>query len=280
MGTNSITKICCALALSIVAVSAAKADQLADIKARGTLICGTMGTFEPFSFQDPKTRETVGYEIDLCQKIADSIGVKLELKLLAVEARIPELTQGRVDLLSAALGYSDERAKQIDYSLTSFVSNQMFMTKEGSGISTIADLKGQKISAPKGSSSEKFVRALLPDANLLTFQDPASAFLALQQSKVKAIILSQLALIKFQKQAETGLTFIKEPAAIEYWGLGVRKDEPAFLDAVNSALKGLEASGDAEKIFDKWLGKESSYKIERTFTVDKPVANPVLATLN
>lgn len=280
MKLNSLKKFCYMLALSVVAIAPAKADQLQDIKAKGTLVCGTMGTFEPFSFQDPKTRETVGYEVDLCQKIADALGVKLELKLLAVEARIPELTQGRVDILSAALGYSDERAKQIDYSLTSFVSNQMFITKEESGIASIGDLKDQKISAPKGSSSEKFVRALLPDANLLTFQDPSSAFLALQQSKVKAMILSQLGLIKFQQQVGGGLTLIKQPAAIEYWGLAVRKGEPAFLDAVNTALKNLETSGDGQKIFDKWLGKDSSYKIERTFTLDKPVANPVLAKLN
>ncbi|MDQ0458322.1 ABC transporter substrate-binding protein [Rhizobium paknamense] len=273
----SFKTVCGAAVLSLFAITAAKADQLADIKAKGTLVCGTMGTFEPFSFQDPKTRETVGYEVDLCQKVADSLGVKLELKLLAVEARIPELTQGRVDLLSAALGYSDERAKQIDYSLTSFVSRQMFMTKAGSGISKIADLKTDKISAPKGSSSEKYVRALVPDAKLLTFQDPPSAFLALQQSKVKALILSELALKKFQMQAGDGLEFIKEPAAIEYWGLGVRKGEPAFLDAVNKALKDMEASGDAQKIFDKWIGKDSPYTLERTFILDKPVSNPVLA---
>ncbi|KAA3518826.1 ABC transporter substrate-binding protein [Agrobacterium vitis] len=271
--------LCGAVALSILALSAAKADQLADIKAKGTLVCGTMGTFEPFSFPDPKTRETVGYEVDLCQKIADALGVKLELKLLAVEARIPELTQGRVDILSAALGYSDDRAKQIDFSTASFVSNQMFLTKSASGISSIADLKKDKISAPKGSSSEKYVRALLPDATLLTFQDPPSAFLALQQSKVKAMILSELALIKFQQQAGDGYSFIKQPAAIEYWGLGVRKGESAFLSAVNAALKTLETSGDGQKIFDKWLGKDTAYKIERTFTLDKPAGNPVLADL-
>src|SRR5437899_8840369 len=38
-------------------VGVAKADELADVKARGKLVCGTLGTAEPFSFQDPKTRE-------------------------------------------------------------------------------------------------------------------------------------------------------------------------------------------------------------------------------
>ena len=260
----------------VATLGAAKADQLADVKAAGKLVCGTMGTFEPFSFPDPKTREIVGYEIDLCQGIADAIGVKLELKPLAVEARIPELTQSRVDVISGALGYSDERARQIDYSLTSFVSRQMLLVKTGSGIEKLADVKDKKISAPKGSSSEKFVRSLYPDANILTFQDPPSAFLALQQSKVSALILSELASIKFMQQAGSGYEFVKQPVAIEFWGIGVRKNEPAFLEAVNAALKGLESSSKAKAIFDKWLGASTPYKMERTFTLDKPVSNPVL----
>ena len=79
--------------LGLVAAQAAFADQLADIKKRGTLICGTLGTSEPFSFADQATREIKGYDVDFCKAIGDSLGVKTELKLLAVEARIPELSQ-------------------------------------------------------------------------------------------------------------------------------------------------------------------------------------------
>lgn len=37
------------------------ADQLADIKAKRELVCGVLGTDEPSSFIDPKTRTIVGY---------------------------------------------------------------------------------------------------------------------------------------------------------------------------------------------------------------------------
>lgn len=256
--------------------AAAHADQLADIKASGKLVCGTMGTLEPFSFQDPATREIVGYDVDLCQTVADALGVKLELKLVAVEARIPELTQGRVDIVSAALGYSPERAQQIDYSNTSFVSRQMLMVKDSSGIDGLDALEGKKISAPKGSSSERFVRAVLPDANILTFQDPPAAFLALQQSKVSAMALSEIALVKFKNQVGEGLAIVPQPLAKEYWGLGLRKDEPAFLAAVNDALAQAEASGKGKAIFDKWLGADTAFKMERSFTLSEPVSDAVL----
>ena len=49
------------------------------------MICGTLGTAEPFSFQDPRTREIVGYDVDICRKVAEKIDVTLELKPMATE---------------------------------------------------------------------------------------------------------------------------------------------------------------------------------------------------
>jgi polar amino acid transport system substrate-binding protein len=140
----------------------------ADVKARGKLICGTLGTAEPFSFQDPKTREIVGYDIDMCRKVAESLGVTLELKPMAVEARIPELLQGRVDMLAANLGWSKERAQQIDYSYSYFVSEQKVMVAADSGITTLDQLAGKKVSALKGSSSEQGVRRVIPTAETVS----------------------------------------------------------------------------------------------------------------
>ncbi|PZQ45605.1 MAG: cysteine ABC transporter substrate-binding protein [Rhodovulum sulfidophilum] len=265
-----------ALTATTALTSAASADQLADIKASGKLVCGVLGTLEPFSFQDPETRETVGYDVDLCRAVAADLGVTLEVKPIAVEARIPELMQGRVDIISAALGYTADRAKQIDYSNTSYVSMQKILVKTAGGATTLDDLAQKKISAPKGSTSEKYLRAVLPEATALTFQDPPAAFLALQQSKVSGMILSEISLIKFMNQAGDGFALIAQPVAKEYWGLGLRKDEPALKEAVNATLARLETSGEGKAIFDKWLGAGTPYKMERAFTLDVPASEPVL----
>jgi polar amino acid transport system substrate-binding protein len=101
---------------------AAHADQLADIKKKGELVVGVLGTDEPATFIDPKTRQIVGYEVDLVNAIAKKIGVKPVLKQIAVAARIPELQQGHVDLVAAGLTHNKEREAQIDFSLTTFVT--------------------------------------------------------------------------------------------------------------------------------------------------------------
>jgi len=109
-------------AAALLAGTAVHADQLDDIKKKGQLVVGVLGTDEPTTFIDPKTREIIGYEVDLVNAIAKKIGVKPVLKQIAVAARIPELQQGHVDLVAAGLTHNKEREPQIDFSLTTFVS--------------------------------------------------------------------------------------------------------------------------------------------------------------
>ena len=258
-------------ALSSGAVAVACADQLTDIKARGTLICGTLGAVEPFSFQDPKTREIVGYDIDICRMVAKAMGVTIEVKPMSVEARIPELLQGRVDILAANLGWSKERAKQIDYSYSYFISQQKILVSADSGLTTLEQLDGKKISALKGSSSEQGVRRVIPTASTVTFQDASSAFLAVSQGKVDGFCASELGLVKLrqQAQAKSPVSIIEKSVFVEPWGLGIRKGEAAFKEQVNKTLTDLDKAGEINKIFSKWFGADTVYGMKLDFKIEE-----------
>ena len=252
---------------------AVHADQLDTIKSRGKFICGTLGTAEPFSFQDPKTRAVVGYEVDLCQKFADSLGVPMELKLIAVEARIPELAAGRVDVVAANLGWSAARAEQIDFSKQHFVSPQKVLARQSEeALKSPADLAGKRVSATRGSSSEQGARAHIANVDAIGFKDPPSAFMALQQGKVSGFVASELMLVKFKQQAEGSPVPVKilEPALfVEPWGVGVRKGETALLGQINKVLDELEANGEMESIYNKWLGMDTQFKMKRDFKIEE-----------
>ncbi|WAI82025.1 transporter substrate-binding domain-containing protein [Achromobacter spanius] len=79
---------CLLIALCAVATTA-NANRLEEIKSRGRLICATLSGTEPLAFQDPRTRQYMGFDIDLCNALAKRFGVTLEHKPVAVEARIP-----------------------------------------------------------------------------------------------------------------------------------------------------------------------------------------------
>ncbi|RMN78509.1 isocitrate lyase [Pseudomonas syringae] len=110
-----IKSVLAALALSPLAVSVVHADQLSDVMSKKSLSCGVYADVPPFSAPDPQTRELVGMDVDLCKALAKHMGVELELKPLSVEARIPEVKMGRVDVIFANLAYTKSRADQIQW---------------------------------------------------------------------------------------------------------------------------------------------------------------------
>jgi polar amino acid transport system substrate-binding protein len=260
--------------VAMLSNQAARADQLADIKARGTLICGVVSAFQPFGYEDTDSRQVVGYDVDFCKAVAQQLGVKPELKVVSVDARIPELQQGRVDVLAAILGYNKQRAEQIAFSKTYFVSRQVIAVKTDSPFKKRDDLAGKRVSAIKGTSGAPMMLQVLPTAQLVSYDDGPSAFMALVQNKVDGFLLSETLMRRFIARlgpdAKT-ITVLEPPVGTEYWGLGVKKGETGLLAAVNKALENMEANGQSQAIFDKWLGDKSPLKMTRQFkTSDIP----------
>lgn len=252
-----------AFAVGQLAFGTAHADRLDDIKARGSLTCGTLSTNQPMGYQDPQTRKIVGFDVDTCAAIAKRIGVTMEHRPLAVEARIPELALGRVDLVAAALGFTKERAKQIAFSDAHYQIPIKVIVGRDAGINAIGDLAGKKLSATKGSTPELFARQVLPTAEVVTFQDSPTAFLALQQGKVQGFAISQLSGIRYVSELGSEYRFLDGQLHWEPTAIGVKKGEPALLAAVNAALTDMDKSGEMDAIWTKWFGPNTPYKVVR-----------------
>ncbi|KAF7599613.1 MAG: ABC transporter substrate-binding protein [Candidatus Dactylopiibacterium carminicum] len=251
--------------------SLAHAEALDDIKARGTLICGTQNASAPYAFQDPASRTFVGYDVDMCKALAKSLGVKLEHRPLSTEARIPELKMGRVDLVAGSMAYLPERAEQVDFSLQYLQGAIKVMVKKDSGIKTLADLAGRKVCASKGSSSAAIAARVLPKAQVLTFQDVASCYLGLQSDKVEGFTAGELALKCFEIDSQgkgNPVMMVPEPTYVEHMGIVTNKNNPKLIAAINEAILQMDKSGELSATFEKWLGEQSIYKLKRTFKVE------------
>ncbi|MHA6180549.1 ABC transporter substrate-binding protein [Pseudomonas mohnii] len=252
------------LALGPLAVAVAQADQLSDIMAKKSLSCGVYADVPPFSAPDPKNRELVGMDVDLCKALAKTMGVELELKPLSVEARIPEVKMGRVDVIFANLAYTKTRAEQIQFSDPYYIAKETLVVRAVNADQPKSFFKDKRISSTKGSTSEQSIR--LAGATPVTFQDTGSAYMALQQNKVVGLVTNTMTALKLVGQAkESGveLALAKEPMALEPIGAGMRLDEPAFLAKVNESLASMEKSGEIDAIWDRWIGPNTAYKMVR-----------------
>ena len=260
-----------ALGIMVVAQSAA-ADQLADIKKRGELVCGVLGTDEPNSFIDPKTRTLIGYDVDLCQTVARKIGVALKIKQLSVAARIPELQQGRVDILAATLTHTKEREAVVDFSLSTFVTGQKVMVRRDSGITKLPQLAGKKVVTVKGGTQEPNMRKAVPGVDVVTFETAPQAFVALQQRKAAGFVNDEVSLLDAYGKlgpVQKDYVILPESISTESIALGLRKNQPTLKTLVNQALSELETSGEAEKLFFKWFGPGTRLQYQkRNFRID------------
>ncbi|AJD45998.1 ABC transporter substrate-binding protein [Rhizobium sp. SEMIA 4085] len=246
-------------------ISPAKADQLEKIKSAGTLRCATFADVPPFASPDLKTRQMAGFDVDLCNAIAKELGVKAEIKPVSVEARVPEVKLGRVDITVANLAYTLSRAEQIQFSDPYYLAKEMLIVPASDPGKSKADFAGQRIASTKGSTSEMSIK--LNKSEPLTFQDTASAYLAVQQGKARGMVANTMTTTKFVNESKTKgkeMRMIEEPMLYQPIGIGMAKDNPDLTAKINEVLRKLDTSGELNKIWDKWLGQNTEYKMTRT----------------
>ena len=243
-------------------------DTLAEVKKKGVLVAGVKDSLPPFGSVDPKTKEFVGYDIDFVKYIAKKLGVKVEYKPVTSANRMPMLMEGRVDILAATMTKTPERAKQIDFSYTYFLTGQKFLTKKGT-VHSLKDLQGKKIGTAKGSTSEQNVTKSVPSATVLSFDDYPQGVLALQQGKVIAVTTDESILAgqlgKLERNPATKGKFEIPDIQIssEPYGLGMRKGDVNLEKFVDATLLEMEKNGAAKKIFERWFGPKTDSPINR-----------------
>ncbi|MFA9284559.1 MULTISPECIES: ABC transporter substrate-binding protein [Comamonas] len=258
-------------AVAALASGAVWADRLQDIKQAGVLRVAAFDANPPFGFVDPKTRKIVGLDVDYAQAFAQRLGVKLQLVPTNPANRVPLLLSNKVDLVLANFTITDERAKQVGFSVPYFASGTQFIAAKGT-LTSPDQLNQLRIGVDKGTTNEIVLREKHPQATLVAYDDTPFAFTALRNGNVQAIsqdgpkLVGLLATIKDKKERDKW----EVPAftiSSDYIGVGIPKGEAALTDFVNTALKELEASGQAGKIYDTWFGPQSATPLVRNFKI-------------
>lgn len=251
-----------AVAAGLAALSA-RADKLDAIKARGRLMVGVTESSPPFSYRDGG-KGIVGYDVDLAEHVAQQLGVAAEKIPIINAERIPALQQDRVDLVAVGMTRSKGRAKDIDFSYAYLDSPHMILVRKDSGIAHIAQLAGRKLALVRSASVDAALKAAVPTMQIVFFDDYSGPFAALTERRVDAFLADKMLVLWFAQKSGHGADFslIADYQLPRTAGFALRKNEPRFLDFVDRTLLGLEASGEAAKIYDAWFAP-----VPRTFRI-------------
>lgn len=244
----------------------AQADQLDDIQKAGVINIAVFDSNPPFGYVDAKTKQIVGYDVDVANAIGKALGVKVELKATNPANRIPLLASKKVDLIAANFTITPQRAKEVDFSVPYFATGQKFIARKGV-LKQPDDIAKLRIGADKGTVQEITLRDNYPTAKVISYDDTPVAFTALRNGNVQAITQDDAKLVGLLANLPDAVKadFEISPFSItkEYQGVGVTKGETRLVEAVNKVLLDLEKDGEAVKIYDRWFGPETKSAMPR-----------------
>ena len=107
---------CLALVAALAVSVAAQAKSLDDIIKAGVIRIGINPNFPPNSARGA-SGDWEGFDIDIGNKIAAALGVKVEWVPTETPQRVPFLVADKIDISLGALTRSAERAKLIEYTV-------------------------------------------------------------------------------------------------------------------------------------------------------------------
>lgn len=238
---------------------------LKKIKDTGTITLGVRDSSIPFSYLDDK-QSYQGYSIDLCMKIVSAVQKQLGLSSLNVKlnpvtsaTRIPLMANGTIDLECGSTTNNVERQKQVAFAPTTFVTANRILAKKSSNIKSLADLKGKAVVSTSGTANLKQLTTLNADQNLginiLPAKDHAEAFLMVETGRAVAFVMDDILLASLAANSKNPGEYeiSKEALSVEPYGIMLRKDDPAFKKAVDTAISNVLTSGDVNRIYHKWF---------------------------
>lgn len=270
---------------------ASAADTLAKIKSAGHITIGTRDSSAPLAYTIGDGKY-VGYQVDICQKIADAIRTDLKEPKLPIEYtvvtsanRVPLVQNGTVDMECGSTTNNAARQKQVDFAPTTFITNVRMAVKADSGIKSVADLNGKTVATTTGTTSVQLLRKAergdKVDFKELYGKDHADSFLMLESGRANAFVMDDNILagliVSSKNPAEykiVGPSLSEEPIAIM-----IPKDDPAYKKLVDNTVTGLMKSGELAKIYAKWFTspippRGATVGIPESDALKKAIANP------
>jgi polar amino acid transport system substrate-binding protein len=247
--------------LGTAALSFAHADELSDVKAKGTLVVGVKGDSRPWGYLDPQGKP-IGMEVDLAGDVAKQLGVKLQVVVVQSSNRIEFLNQGRVDMLIATMYDTKERRRAIDMIQPHYYSAATnVLAPKSAKLKEWKDLTGKPVCGQQGSVYNKWIEKTY-GAKAMSLPTIEEGYAALRAGNCVAFVYNDLLLEMAAKEPQW--KDYEVPLASEdrqYHSIGVRKGvaDSAFGKALSDIVTNWHKSGYLIDLNAKWGVPPNSY---------------------
>ena len=173
--------------------AAAPRDSVVDkVVQRGTLRVG-FSSFVPWAMQD-KEGKYIGFEIDVAERLAKDLGVKLQLVPTNWDGIIPALLSGKFDVIIGGMSITPQRLLSVNFSIPyDYAYVDLTLNREKSAdIQKLEDLnrEGVTLAVRTGTTAAAVAARMFPRASLRMFNDEAPAVEEVLSGRAHAFVSS------------------------------------------------------------------------------------------
>lgn len=250
---------------SATAVQAQEAedDLLAEIQEQGVIRMGVASGYAPFEFivNEGGENEITGVDIFLGERIAEDLGVELELVDMEFPNLITSMETGTIDMIISGMAYTEERDESIDFSNPYHIDYQSFAVRAGEvdeidNYQTFID-EDLVVGVQENTIQETVIRETLPaDAEIVVMRKSGDVIAALQAGQVDGALFDNAVASAYAAE-NPDLDVVPSGLDTEDRGksVGIPEGEENLQAAINETVDEVAASGQV----DEWL--EDSYAI-------------------
>ncbi|MES2746557.1 MAG: transporter substrate-binding domain-containing protein [Bdellovibrionota bacterium] len=228
------------------------ADALEKIKKAGVLKIGLDAGFLPFEMRTPQG-EWIGFDIDMMNAFAKTLGVKAEFISSKWEGIIPGLMTNKYDLIVSGMTINPERAKVVLFSEPYYDAGLMILlaAKNKASITSIANLdqKGKIIALKLGTTGDIFASKTFKNAELRRLDSEADAAQTVALGKADAFIYDKPFIEIFAASRSDKVAVLSDVVSKEQLGVAAHPKNKPLIEAYNAFLAGWRKSGEYDKAY-------------------------------
>jgi polar amino acid transport system substrate-binding protein len=243
------------VAIALAPLGASAQTALDDVMAKKLITIAIPTDFPPYGFVGTDLKPQ-GLDIDMANLIAAKLGTKVELVPVTSANRIPYLQTKKADLVISTLGKNPEREKVIDFTVAYSPFFQAVFAAKPTAIKSAADLAGKSVGVTRGAIEDMELSKIAPaSADIKRFEDNNATVSAFVSGQVQAIATGASVagnMMARNPQLGTEYKFVLKDSPNF---IGVAKGEDKLRAKVNEIIAAAKASGELDKMAQKWLGR-------------------------
>lgn len=229
---KNITKIILLLTFALLISGCGKSEE--------ELVMVTEAGFAPYEYYEGG--DIVGVDIDIAKEIAKELDKKLVIKDIAFDSIVNEVKSGKADFAAAGISYSEERAKEVDFTINYATSKQVVIVNQNSTITTPNQIGNKKIAVQLGSIADTYVTQNYKNAKITRQKKYLAAIQDLKTEKVDCVVMDELPAKEILKEND-GLKILNKELTQDKYGMIVKKGNKELLDSINKVLNKLISEG-------------------------------------